>query len=107
MSMIEKILVLSVTPYDFEDQNTREVRQGITLFACHLNSDQTGNTKGCKPVKYSLPLEMKTLFDYVKIPAFCDMEWNFDFNRMKPQPNNFKDFIPLSDLSMKVKADAK
>lgn len=90
--MIENVLVLSATVYDFADKSTGEIRQGVTVYVSHLDQTSNQNTLGCKPVKYSLSLDSKKMFENQLLPAFAKMAWNFDFNRMKPVPTNFYDF---------------
>lgn len=93
--MIEKVLVLSATVYDFLDKDTGENRSGVTVFVSHFSSQENQSTIGAKPVKYSMPLEFKKFFEGEKLPAVAEMEWNFDFNRMKPMPISFGKYAPI------------
>lgn len=95
--MIEEVLVLSASPYNFADQATGEIRKGLTLFVCHINSVQNDVTIGCKPTKYSLPYESLAIFENQSLPAVAEMAWNFDFNRMKPVPTTFENFKSIRD----------
>lgn len=86
--MIEKVLILSASIYDFTNSAGENV-QGITVFVLHLNAVESGGTLGIKPSKYNLPLSEKMTFLNTALPAYADLELVIDFNRMKPIPKSF------------------
>lgn len=94
--MIEKVLVLAASIYDFADRETGEVRRGTTVHICALDQKSTSeNTIGNKPTKFTMAYEDKDIFKDKILPAFADMAWTMDFNRMKPVPVSFENFEPL------------
>ena len=96
----QDVLILSVTPYDFDDQKTGRNVKGLTLWLLPLVSNDK-YTNGIKPAKYSLQIEMNECFEDVKLPAFAQMSFDFDFSRNKVFPNNFSNFVSsaLADLN--------
>lgn len=86
-----EVLVLSLTPYDFIDQSSGRHVKGLTVWLVPLKSNDQF-TNGIKPVKYSLPEEMKTLFTGVSLPALSEMDFDFDFSRNKVNPSYFANF---------------
>ena len=90
----EKVLILSASNYDFKDDSTGKQIKGVTVWLLPLNS-QDSYTNGIKPVKYSLPYDLTSLFDDVALPAYAEMEFTFDFSRSRIMPKTFNKFIEM------------
>lgn len=87
----QEVLLLSATPYDFTDQTTNRQVTGLTVWLVPLKSSDK-YTNGIKPVKYSLPADLESLFNGITLPAFAEMEFEFDFSRNKVNPSYFDNF---------------
>jgi len=94
--MIEKVLVLAASIYDFTDRETGEIRRGTTVHVLPLDQKSSNeNTIGIKPTKFSMSFDDKDIFKGQTLPAYAEMTWTMDFNRMKPVPVGFENFVPL------------
>lgn len=92
--MFAKILLLNVNPYDFKDENTGRNVKGVSMNICQLDS---ANSYGCQPAKLTCDISLLPIFQSVHLPAFCTMEFEYDFNRKKAIPKNFKNFSSIEN----------
>lgn len=90
--MFAKILLLNANPYDFKDETTGRDVKGISLYICQMD---TANSNGIQPAKLNCDISLLPLIQKAVLPAYCTMEFDFDFTRKKAIPKGFKDFITL------------
>lgn len=89
----ENVLLLSANKWDFVDDSGTQ-RVGTTVWLCHTNQ-KDDNSKGIKPVKYTLTAEKMNLLDNLDLPAYAIMNADFDFVRSKISPTSFESLKPL------------
>lgn len=90
-----KVLLLSASQWDFEDEKTRERRKGTTVFVCHLDDVQKDNVTGIKPVKYTLEFDAYSKMKDLELPAYALGQFVFDFGKAKLIPFGFDVIAPL------------
>lgn len=56
--MIQKILVLAYNAYNFEDRETKEQKEGLTIHYCGSNKEVENGKQGYFPIKESVNLEL-------------------------------------------------
>lgn len=56
--MIQRILVLAYNAYSFEDRETKEQKEGLTIHYVGANKETESGKQGYFPVKESVSLEL-------------------------------------------------
>ena len=93
----EKVLVLSLSVYDFKNDDG-EIVKGTTVHYVGLKNDGSRDTLiGLKPAKSTLPFDNFQIHSKEVFPAFVDMDFNLDFSTGKIKPVSFN---YLSELSL-------
>lgn len=95
--MLEEVLILSCSSYDFNDQETgRNIKGNTVWLVPSYTSDE--NVNGIKPVKYTVSDEVAQDLNYVKLPANGTMKFAVDFTRNKVIPLKFENIKVLESL---------
>lgn len=56
--MIQRILILAYNAYSFEDKDTKELKEGLTIHYLGSSKENDGGKNGYFPVKESVDLEL-------------------------------------------------
>lgn len=94
-------LILAVQKWSFEDEKTKQLRQGVTVHLVPLGQPSTDeNTLGIRPMKYTLTLDEYARFVGFRYPAMAKVDFGMNFTNGKISPVDFKDIktINIADL---------
>lgn len=98
--MVQKMLVLSASRYDFEDSASHRQVRGLSVITASTSpSSSSADVVGSKPTKNTLPYDRFSEFSDVVLPAIADVDLEIDMNSMKAVPLRFSNFVPISSLA--------
>jgi len=95
--MVEEVLILSCSSYDFTDSETGRNIKGNTIWLVPSFSSEE-NVNGIKPVKYTVKDDVAADLKFIKLPANGLMKFAVDFTRNKVIPLSFSDLAVLESL---------
>lgn len=68
-------IILSADRWEMADENTGEIRRGVSIWYVNDYRDNTGKAQGMKPTKISAPAEVfEKLID--KLPASASLQYD-------------------------------
>lgn len=71
-----KVIILSADRWNMVDKDTGEALSGVTVFGVTKYRQDSRDSKGLKPVKYSLSNDMWKNLSEMQLPALCDAEYD-------------------------------
>lgn len=90
-----KVLLLSASQWDFEDEKTGERRRGTTVYVCHVEDLTKNKLAGIKPVKYTLEFDAYAEMNNMGLPAYAVGQFVYDFTKGKLIPKYFDIVAPI------------
>jgi hypothetical protein len=92
--MKNDVLILGARPYDFTNDNGRQIT-GVSVWVLPLRNEDPENTVGLLPVKYSLTQEQFRLIAAKPFPARAEMTMTVNLASKKVSFDKFENVTPV------------
>lgn len=89
MNLTQEVVILSVSRYDFQDDNGKQVK-GTTVWYFDKNGISEPDKVGCPPVKASLPVEAFDVLSRATFPANGIAQITVDLTKNKLKVTAFE-----------------
>ena len=73
---MSKLLVLSADVWNMTDENTGQPMSGVSVWGVNQYRTDSADSRGCKPIKFSLDIKMWDKIKSMTLPAMCEAQYD-------------------------------